>query len=135
MICGSLRVGLSAPLALPPSVFHGFILLSPCLRVPENLVRLHRLDASAGFARRCWRNTNPPKKEGSKSPHLLVAITLEYSNYDISIFSENFDICKSRSTNSPFLWIVRGCYMALYLGFMALCRCVYPVFRALWRVG
>ena len=73
MICGGLRVGPSAPLALPPSVFHGFILLAPCSRVPENLARLPRLDASAGFARRCWRNTHPQKKEGSNSPHFCMS--------------------------------------------------------------
>lgn len=81
MICGGLRVGPSAPLALPPSVFHGFILLAPCSRVPENLARLPRLDASAGFARRCWRNTNHQKKEGSKSPLLFIV------DYYIFIFS------------------------------------------------
>lgn len=69
MICGGLRVGPSAPLALPPSVFHSFILLAPCSRVPENLAGLPRLDASAGFASRCWRKSNPQKKEGSNSPH------------------------------------------------------------------
>ena len=71
MICGGLRVGLSAPLALPPSVFHGFILLAPCSRVLENLARLPPFFASAGFARRCWRNSYPQKKEGSKSPLLI----------------------------------------------------------------
>ena len=71
MICGGLRVGPSAPLALPPSVFHGFILLAPCSRVLENLARLPRLVASAGFARRCRRNTRHQKKEGSKSPLLI----------------------------------------------------------------
>ena len=71
MICGGLRVGLSAPLALPPSVFHGFILLAPCSRVLENLARLPRFVASAGFASRGWTNTNHQKKEGSKSPHLI----------------------------------------------------------------
>ena len=69
MICGGLRVGLSAPLALPPSVFHGFILLAPCSRVLENLARLPRFVASTGFARRCWRETHHQKKEGSNSPH------------------------------------------------------------------
>lgn len=64
-------MGPSAPLALPPSVFHGFILLAPCSRVLENLARLPRYVASAGFARRCWRNTNHQKKEGSKSPLLI----------------------------------------------------------------
>ena len=88
---GGLRVGPSAPLALPPSVFHGFILLAPCSRVLENLARLTRLDASAGFVRRCWRNTHPQKKEGSKSPLLLVTITLEYSNYHKSITREEFN--------------------------------------------
>ena len=63
--------GLSAPLALPPSVFHGFILLAPSSRVPENLVGLPRFVASTGFARRCWRETHHQKKEGSKSPHLI----------------------------------------------------------------
>ena len=71
MICGGLRVGPSAPLALPPSVFHSFILLAPCSRVLENLARLPPRFASAGFARRCWTNTNPPKKEGLKSPLLI----------------------------------------------------------------
>lgn len=113
MICGGLRVGPSAPLALPPSVFHGFILFSTSLRVPENLAILPLFVASAGFDRRCWRNTHPQKKEGSKSPLLI--------NTKIRLF---FDIGKSRSTNSTILWIVRGCYIALYLGFMALCRCV-----------
>ena len=71
MICGGLRVGPSAPLALPPSVFHGFILLATCSRVLGNLARLPRFVASAGFARRCWRNTHHQKKEGSKSPLLI----------------------------------------------------------------
>ena len=71
MICGGLRVGPSAPLALPPSVFHGFNLLAPYSRVLENLARLPRFVASAGFARRCWRNTHHQKKRGSKSPLLI----------------------------------------------------------------
>lgn len=71
MICGGLRVGPSAPLTLPPSVFHGFILLAPCSRILENLARLPPRFASAGFACRCWMNTNPPKKRGSKSPLLI----------------------------------------------------------------
>ena len=78
MICGGLRVGPPAPLALPPGVFHSLILLAPCSRVPENLARLPRLDASAGFARRCWRNTNPTKKEGSNSPHFCRSRPYEW---------------------------------------------------------
>ena len=96
MICGGLRVGLSAPLVLHPSVFHGFILLAPCSRVLENQVRLHSFVASAGFARRCWRNTHHQKKEGSKSPLLLIAISLKYSNYHKSITREEFDYQTAR---------------------------------------
>lgn len=71
MICGGLRVGPPAPLALPPCVFHSFILLAPCSRVLENLARLPLFFASAGFARRCWRSTHLHKKRGSKSPLLI----------------------------------------------------------------
>ena len=67
--------GALCPPRAPPECFSwfyfGFILFLPCSRVLENLARLPPFFASAGFARRCWRNANPPKKESSKSPLLI----------------------------------------------------------------
>lgn len=77
--------GAVCPPRAPPECFSwfyfGFILFLPCSRVLENLARLPHSLASAGFARRCWRNTRPPKKEGSKSPLLFIV------DYNIFIFS------------------------------------------------
>lgn len=84
MICGGLRVGLSAPLALPPSVFHGFILVLYCFCHVRGFWKIWpdcpiplRLRASPADAEETPTNK---KKRALKAPFYYVLFPYRWIN-------------------------------------------------------